>query len=79
MVNYTEQEEKELNQQLTRWQKRQLTAVKGNNIDKAFESMGEIDRAVWEKIANAKYHKDVNYLVWNNAERIIDKYCKMAR
>lgn len=79
MENYTEQEDKDLNQQLKRWKQRQLTAVKGNKVDKAFELMNDIDRAVWEKIANAESHKDVNWLVWDNAERVITKYCKLAR
>ncbi len=78
MEHYTEQESKELNQQLRRWQKRQLTAVKQNNIDKAFESMSEIDRSIWERIAKAETYKDVNYVIWDNAERVITKYCKMA-
>lgn len=78
-MKYTEQEEKELNQQLKRWQKRQLTAIKGNNVDKAFDNMIELERAVWEKIANAGSHRDVNWVVWENAERVISKYCKLAR
>lgn len=78
MAKYTEQEEKELNQQLVRWQKRQLTAVKQNNVDRAFEQMNDIDRAVWKKIANAETHKDVNYIVWEMAEKVISKYCKLA-
>lgn len=76
---YTAQEEKELNQQLKRWQKRQLTAVRQNNTDRAFASMTEIDRSIWEKIANAETHKDVNWLVWQQAERVIPKYCDLAR
>lgn len=79
MAKYTEQEEKGLNQQLVRWQKRQLTAVRQNNIDKSYEQMTEIDRSVWEKIANAETHKDVNWLVWEQAERVISKYCNLAR
>lgn len=79
MANYTEQEEKELNHQLRRWKKQQLTAVRQDKIDIAFESMTEIDRAIWEMIARADSHKDVNWLVWDNAERVISKYCKMAR
>lgn len=79
MANYTEQEEKELNHQLRRWKKRQLTAVRQDKIDIAFESMTEIDRAIWEMIARADSHKDVNWLVWDNAECVISKYCKMAR
>ena len=76
---YSVQEEKELNQELQKWQRKQLRAVqKGENIDKAYERMSELDRKVWEIIANAKTHKDVNWIVWNMAENIIDKYCKMA-
>lgn len=76
---YTEQEEKEFNQQLKRWQKHQLTAVRQSNIDRSYESMSEIDRSVWEKIANAETYKDVNWLVWQQAERVIQKYCTLTR
>ena len=79
MANYTEQENKELNQQLARWQKRQLTAVRQKNIDIAFEKMAEWESSVWEKIAKATTHNDVSPYVWDLAERVIDKYCKMAR
>lgn len=72
-------ETKELNKQLKRWQKRQLTAVRQNNTDEAFDRMTEIDRSIWKQIANAKSHKDVNWLAWDNAEHIITKYCKLAR
>lgn len=53
--------------------------MRKNNIDKVFESMTEIDRSIWECIARAESHKDVNYIVWDNAERVITKYCKLAR
>lgn len=76
---YTEQEEKKFNQQLKRWQKRQVTAVRQDNIDAAFESMSDIDRGIWEIVANAETYKDVNWVVWIHAERVIDKYCKLAR
>lgn len=78
-MTYTEQEEKELNQKLKRWQKRQLTAVRQNNIDRAYASMTEIDRSVWERIASTETYKDVNWLVWQQAERVISKYCNLAR
>ena len=76
---YTRQEDTELNNQLVRWQKRQLTAVRKNNIDTAFEKMNDIERAVWENIAKATRHEEVNYLVWDMAEDVISKYCKLAR
>ena len=78
-MRYTEQEERELNQQLMIWQKWQITAVRQNNTDRAFDKMTEIDRAIWKKIANADTHRDVNWIVWKEAEGVISKYCKMAR
>ena len=41
--------------------------------------MNDIERAIWEQIAKATSHKDVNYLVWDMAEKVISKYCKLAR
>lgn len=51
---YTKQEEIELNKQLKKWQKRQLTAVGRGDIDVAYNSMNDIDRAVWEQVAKAE-------------------------
>ena len=79
MANYTEKEEMELNAQLNRWKRRQLTAVRQKNIDTAFERMSDWERSVWEIIAKAESHKDVNYYVWNLAENVISKFCKLAR
>lgn len=79
MAKYTIQEEEEFNKQLKRWKKRQLTAVNQRNIDKAFDAMDEIDRRIWEIVASAESHKDINWIVWNHAEEVISKYCKMAR
>lgn len=79
MATYTKQEEREFNKQLERWQKRQLTAVRQRNIDEAYDAMDEIDSRIWEVIANAESYKDVNCIVWNEAERVITKYCKLAR
>lgn len=76
---YTKLEEKELNQQLTRWKKRQLTAVKGNHIDEAFEKMNEYERSVWTIIAKAETYREVSIGAWDMAENVISKYCKLAR
>lgn len=78
-LRYTDQEEIELNKLLKKWQKRQLVAIKKNNIDTVFESMNEIDRRVWEVIANANSYKDINHIAWGMAEKVIGKYCKLAR
>lgn len=76
---YTMQEQIEFNQQLKRWQKRQLTAVRQNNVDKAFEAMNDIERAVWEQVARAESYKDVSVLTWEMAYKVIPKYCTLAR
>lgn len=78
-MKYTEQEEKELNKQLKKWQDKQLKAVRRNNFDYACEKMLNADRSVWQIIASAKSYKDVNWIVWEQAERVIDKYYKMSR
>jgi len=78
-VRYTLKEEKELNNQLNRWKRRQLTAVKQIYIDYAYESMGDVDRSIWSQIAKAETYKDVGSSVWENAERVISKYCRIAR
>lgn len=41
--------------------------------------MCDIDRSIWEIIARAKSHKDIGFFVWDQAERVIDKYYKLAR
>ena len=76
---YTEKENKALNAQLHRWQRKQLTAVKQPYIDDAFSLMTDLDARVWELIPKAETHKDVNWLVWENADRVIDKYAKIAK
>ena len=76
---YTIEEEKEFNNQLKKWQNKQLRAVRRKNFDNASEKMHDADRSVWEIIAKAKSHKDVSPFVWDHAERIIDKYYKLAR
>ncbi len=78
-MKYTEQEEKELNKQLKKWQEKQLKAVRRNNFDYACEKMHDTERNIWEIIAKAETHKDVSWLVWEQAERVIDKYYKLAK
>lgn len=79
-MTYTEQEEKELNSQLKSWQAKQLKIVQNsNNFEYACEHTIELERQVWEIIANAKSHKDVNWLVWRNADEVINKFKKLAK
>lgn len=54
MAYYTQSEEKELNAQLKKWQKRQLTAVRQNYFDYVCEIMTETERATWEGIAQKR-------------------------
>ena len=63
------QEQTEIEHQLKRWQKRQLTAVRQNNIDKAFEAMNNIERAVWKQVARAESYRDLSGLAWERPTR----------
>lgn len=78
-MNYTIEEERELNNQLKKWQDKQLRAVRRNNFDNACKNMRDADRSIWEIIARAKSYKDISPFVWGQAECVIDKYYKLAR
>lgn len=78
-MEYTKKEEKELNDQLKKWQDKQIKAVRRKNFDYACERMHPGDMSVWKIIANAKSYKDVSVSAWDQAERVIEKYYKLAR
>lgn len=76
---YTEKEEKELNNQLKKWQDKQIKAVRRKNFDHACAKMHPDDMSVWKIIANAESYKDVGIGAWDQADRVIDKYYKLAK
>ena len=78
-MGYTEKEENELNTQLKKWQDKQIRAVRRKNFDYACERMQSGDMSVWKIIANAESYKDVSVGAWDQAERVIEKYYKLAR
>lgn len=75
MVHYTEQEEKELNAELKKWQNRAKRLILSDYYDSAAEKLSEIDFTVLQKITNAESHEDISYFLWNSGmiERVLDK------
>ena len=72
IMGYSIQEENELNNQLKKWQDKQIKAVRRKNFDYACEKMHPGDMSVWEIIANAESYKDVSNGAWDQAERVVD-------
>lgn len=68
-----------MNDQLKKWQDRQIQAVRRKNFDCACEKMHHGDMSVWKIIANAKSYKDVSVGAWQQAERVIEKYYKLSK
>lgn len=75
MVHYTEQEEKELNAELKKWQNRAKRLILSDYYDSAAGQLSEIDYSILQKITNAENHRDINYYLWNSGmiERVLDK------
>lgn len=75
MVHYTEQEEKELNTKLKKWQNRAKRLILSDYYDSAAGQLSEIDFSILQKITNAESHRDINYYLWNSGmiERVLDK------
>lgn len=53
--------------------------MRRKNFDYACEKMHPGDMSVWEIIANAESYKDVSNGAWDQAERVVEKYYKLAK
>lgn len=75
MDRYTEQEEKELNAKLKKWQNRAKRLILNDYYDSVAGKLSEIDFTVLQKLTNAESHRDINYYLWNSGmiERVLDK------
>lgn len=76
MCNYTQEETNNLNKQLKKWQNMQLRIVRKGIFDNDIP-FNDIEKAVWEQIAKAKTHLDVNVIAWNMADKVINKFRKV--
>lgn len=78
---YTQQEEKELNAQLRKWQNRAKRLILNGYYDSAAEQLNENDISILTRITNAESHKDINPYLWNSGmiERVLDKVAKKVK
>lgn len=81
MANYTEQEEKELNSQLGKWQRRAKRLILSDYYDTAAESLSDLNYTALQAVTNAKTHKDINYCLWNSGliESTLDRIAKKIK
>nr|WP_315101359.1 hypothetical protein [uncultured Catonella sp.] len=81
MANYTEQEEKELNSQLRKWQRRAKRLILSDYYDTAAKSLSDLNYTALKAVTNAKTHKDISYYLWNSVliESTLDRITKKMK
>lgn len=81
MGHYTQEEEKELNKELKKWQNRAKRLILSDYYDVVAESLTENDFLILQKITNAESHRDINYYLWNSGmiERTLDKVARKIK
>ena len=60
------------NRQLKKWQKKQLLLVRKGFLDNGCP-LNEYESSAWERIANATSYKEINWLVWEVADRMFSR------
>lgn len=73
-MKYTEQEEKELNKQLKKWQNKARKLILDDYYDTAANCMNELNHSILRQVTNAETHRDVNTHLWNSGaiEKTLD-------
>lgn len=73
-MKYTEQEEKELNKQLKKWQSKARKLILDDYYDTAANCMSELHHSILQRVTNAETHRDINTHLWNSGiiERTLD-------
>lgn len=66
MTRYTEEEERELNNQLKKWKRRAKRLILSDYYDTVAESLNELNYIALKAVTNAESHKDINYVLWNS-------------
>lgn len=71
-VQYTVEEEKELNKQLKQWKNRAKRLILSDYYDSI--ELGSIDYSILKQVTNAETYKDVNFYLWNSGliEKTLD-------
>lgn len=75
MERYTQEEKRELNNQLKKWQRRAKRLILSDYYDTVAESLNELNYTALKAVTNAESHKDINYALWNSGliERTLDR------
>ena len=81
MGKYTEEEDRELNKTLRKWQNRAKRLILHDYYDCIAEIMSELDHSILQQVTNAETHYDVNYALWNSGviERVLDKIARKIK
>lgn len=81
MGKYTQEEEREFNEQLRKWQARAKRLILSNYYDSAAERLSDLDFTILQEITNAENYKDINSYLWNSGmiERTLDKVAEKLK
>lgn len=81
MARCTEEEEKELNNQLKKWQRRAKRLILSDYYDTVAESLSELNYTALKAVTNAESHKDINYALWNSGliESTLDRIAEKIK
>lgn len=82
VIEYSVEEEKELNSTLKKWQNRAKRLILSNYYDSV--RISEIEYSILKQITNAETYKDINSYLWNtglidNTLNSISDKLKIAR
>lgn len=78
---HTEQEEKELNTQLEKWQRRAKRLILNDYYDSIANRLNELNYTALKAVTNAETHKDINFFLWNSGliERTLERVEKLIQ
>lgn len=81
MSRYTEEEEKELNAQLKKWQRRAKRLILSDYYDCVSDRLNELNYTALRAVTNAETHRDINCHLWNSGliERTLDRVAEMIK
>ena len=84
MAKYTQEEERELNEQLKKWQRKAKRLILDDYYDSVAENLSKNTFDVLKQVTNANSHKDVNGYLWNsgvieNTLKKVEEKIKEAR
>ncbi|MDD3040536.1 hypothetical protein [Bacteroides sp.] len=78
-MRYTEEEEKELNAQLGKWQRRAKRLILSDYYDCIADRLNDLNYTALTAVTNAETHKDINFSLWNSGliESTLDRIAEL--